>query len=119
MMDAPCFVSPSRYELMVAGRKVVGSAQRRIRRSFLQHGSMPVTVDRELLARATRLPDTALLEQEMAGMAEFVPRRPDFVELTDAFVRAFEDYFTIEFVTRDGRSSAPGGFPGPLAKSTH
>src|SRR5215468_5779833 len=38
--DPPCFASPSRYELMVQGRKIAGSAQRRIRRSFLQHGSL-------------------------------------------------------------------------------
>src|SRR4051812_39287116 len=48
--DLPCFISPSRYELTVGGRKVVGSAQRRVRQSFLQHGSMPITCDRETLA---------------------------------------------------------------------
>ena len=31
--EYPCFVSPSRYELMKDGRKVVGSAQRRLRNS--------------------------------------------------------------------------------------
>src|SRR5438093_10343456 len=30
--DPPCFLSPSRYELTVRGRKIVGSAQRRLRR---------------------------------------------------------------------------------------
>src|SRR3989441_3059186 len=30
--ELPCFISPSRYELMVGGRKIVGSAQRRGRR---------------------------------------------------------------------------------------
>ena len=29
--DPPCFLSPSRYELTVEGRKIVGSAQRRVR----------------------------------------------------------------------------------------
>src|SRR5262249_9683669 len=28
--DLPCFLSTARYELMVAGRKIVGSAQRRV-----------------------------------------------------------------------------------------
>src|SRR5688572_26047451 len=43
--DPPCFLSTSRYELMVNGRKIVGSAQRRVQHSFLQHGSMPITCD--------------------------------------------------------------------------
>src|SRR5262245_58012752 len=74
--DPPCFISTSRYELMVDGRKIVGSAQRRIRRSFLQHGSMPITCDKESLARATRMPGTEPLEREMAGVAEFLSERP-------------------------------------------
>src|SRR5437016_3277171 len=74
--DPPCFVSPSRYELMVNGRKVVGSAQRRVRNSFLQHGSMPITFNYEALARATHTRDKELLEREMAGLAEFVNERP-------------------------------------------
>src|SRR5438445_1779475 len=95
--DPPCFLSPARYELVVGGRKIVGSAQRRVRRSFLQHGSMPITCNREVLARATRLPDAASLEREMAGVAEFLPERPTIEELTGSFTRAFQDYFCIEF----------------------
>src|SRR5436190_17544775 len=79
--DLPCFMSPSRYELTVNGRKIVGSAQRRVRDTFLQHGSMPVTCDRKALAFATRLEDFNLLEGEMAGLAEFLPERPTIEQL--------------------------------------
>ena len=96
-IDAPCFLSPSRYELMVTGRKIVGSAQRRLRGSFLQHGSMPITVNREALARATRMPSAEILDEEMAGCAEFLPSRPSLQQLTMAFVRAFQEYFSVEF----------------------
>ena len=95
--DPPCFVSPSRYELMVEGRKVVGSAQRRVRNSFLQHGSMPITFNYEVLARATRTRDRELLEREMAGLAEFVDSRPSQVQLREAFIHAFQTFFSIEF----------------------
>ena len=97
-VDLPCFLSTSRYELMVSGRKIVGSAQRRVRRSFLQHGSMPITCDRNVLAQATRMADAALLETEMAGVAEFLDERPTIEHLREAFVLAFRDYFSIEFV---------------------
>ena len=96
--DPPCFLSTSRYELMVDGRKIVGSAQRRVRRSFLQHGSMPITCDRETLARATGMPDAGPLQDEMAGIAEFLSERPPVEQLRNAFVRAFQDYFSIDFV---------------------
>jgi lipoate-protein ligase A len=96
--DLPCFLSTSRYELMVDGRKIVGSAQRRVRRSFLQHGSMPITCDRNALARATRMADASPLEAEMAGVAEFLRERPPIEQLRGAFIRAFQDYFSIEFM---------------------
>jgi lipoate-protein ligase A len=38
----PCFCSPNRNEIMVHGRKLVGSAQKRTYRAVLQHGSIPL-----------------------------------------------------------------------------
>ncbi len=37
---APCFLSASRYEITIGGKKLVGSAQRRIGKVFLQQGSI-------------------------------------------------------------------------------
>ncbi len=33
-----CFYSPSRYEVMINGKKLVGSSQRRFKNAFIQHG---------------------------------------------------------------------------------
>ena len=49
----PCFAAPGRFELAYQGRKVVGSAQRRLKRSALQHGSILQYSDVDLLATAT------------------------------------------------------------------
>jgi lipoate-protein ligase A len=38
----PCFLAPNRNEIMVKGRKLVGSAQKRSAQAVLQHGSMPI-----------------------------------------------------------------------------
>jgi lipoate-protein ligase A len=43
--DAACFSSPSWYELLAGGRKIVGSAQRRVAGAFLQHGSILIEYD--------------------------------------------------------------------------
>jgi lipoate-protein ligase A len=53
---APCFLVPSEKEIRVAGRKVVGSAQRRGTRAFLQHGAVPLHLDYEALALASGQP---------------------------------------------------------------
>jgi lipoate-protein ligase A len=39
----PCFLAPSRDEIMVDGRKLIGSAQKRAAGAVLQHGSIPIT----------------------------------------------------------------------------
>lgn len=36
----PCFVSAGRFEVVVAGKKLIGSAQRRVGTAVLQHGSL-------------------------------------------------------------------------------
>lgn len=44
-----CFHSPSKYEIIVEKKKLVGSAQRRFKRAFLQHGSILFGINRELI----------------------------------------------------------------------
>ncbi len=46
---APCFEAPAAGELVVDGRKIVGSAQHRDARAFLQHGAILLADDQGLL----------------------------------------------------------------------
>ncbi len=48
--DPSCFSSPSWYEIVVNGKKIIGSAQRRLSGAFLQHGSILISYDPELEA---------------------------------------------------------------------
>ncbi len=47
----PCFQAPAPGEVMLAGRKLVGSAQVRVGESILQHGSIILGGDQTALAR--------------------------------------------------------------------
>lgn len=49
--DAFCFARASRYELLVMGRKICGSAQSRSRGAFLQQGSVLIDFDGDLPSR--------------------------------------------------------------------
>ncbi|MBI5969590.1 MAG: lipoate--protein ligase family protein [Deltaproteobacteria bacterium] len=46
-----CFSAPSRHELLVNGQKIAGSAQRRFKSAFLQHGSILFSIAEELNGR--------------------------------------------------------------------
>jgi lipoate-protein ligase A len=48
--EPACFSSPSWYELLVQGRKIIGSAQRRMPGAFLQHGSILIDYNAPLEA---------------------------------------------------------------------
>lgn len=50
--SSACFITPSSYELVYNGCKITGSAQKRNGLAFLQHGSIPVTLDPHLLSCA-------------------------------------------------------------------
>src|SRR4051794_13846617 len=58
-----CFETPSHYEITVAGRKLVGSAQVRRKQGILQHGTLPLTGD------LTRICDVLVYPDEMARSA--------------------------------------------------
>jgi lipoyl(octanoyl) transferase len=49
-----CFAAPSWYEIVVDGKKIAGSAQRRLAGAFLQHGS--ILIDRDPALEAEVLP---------------------------------------------------------------
>jgi len=51
----PCFVSAGRFEIVVGGRKLVGSAQRRRGGAVLQHGSLLVDDSHARLADVMRV----------------------------------------------------------------
>jgi lipoyl(octanoyl) transferase len=51
-----CFAALSRYELSVAGKKIVGSAQKRAQCALLQHGSIPLWLNRQQLFQCLQVP---------------------------------------------------------------
>ena len=109
-----CFAASVPGEIVARGRKLVGSAQRRSRRAFLQHGSIPLAGDQSALASiwpGSLDPDRATTVSDAAG------RSIDFDELASALAAAFTTAirhplvpgtFTLDEARRfDARSSEP------------
>jgi lipoate-protein ligase A len=68
---ASCFSAPSRYELLVQGRKICGSAQVRSHGSFLQHGSLLLAFD-PLRTGELLLPHQEGRDQQIAHLRQSV-----------------------------------------------
>jgi lipoate-protein ligase A len=95
---APCFTSSGRYELTVAGRKVVGSAQRWLGGMVLQHGSLLTGDDHLRIAQL--LPQNEVSEQEKMAqelrertisLDALLSRRVRFDEVASALLHGFQE----------------------------
>ena len=86
---APCFELPTRDELVVAGRKLVGSAQWREDGAFLQHGSILVDDDQGLIGRLVRAPLRPV--PPPATLRTTLGRAPSPAELADALLAAVRE----------------------------
>ena len=89
---APCFEAPANGEIVVGGRKLVGSAQWREDGALLQHGSVLVDDDQPLVAALTRRPLAPV--PAPATLRELLGRAPAPAEVHAALgdaIRAMED----------------------------
>ncbi|HXY62192.1 MAG TPA: lipoate--protein ligase family protein [Nitrospirota bacterium] len=92
--DPSCFASPSWYEILVNGKKIVGSAQRRVTGAFLQHGSVLIGYDPWLEAEVIRGHGTL----EAATCIERVLGRDVTLdEVKDAFKKGFAEALGMMF----------------------
>jgi len=57
LQSPACFDASSRHELVVEGKKIAGSAQMRAKGVILQHGSILLDLDADLLFRLLRFPN--------------------------------------------------------------
>ena len=89
-----CFFYPTEYEIVVAGKKIVGSAQKRGRRALLQQGSIFVrrTTDEAffVLKRWHGNVDAVSVE-------EVLGRKIAFEELSKALIEGFKERLGIRF----------------------
>lgn len=95
--SSACFDAPTAHELVIAGRKLIGSAQMRREHVLLQHGAVPLSEHAQRLAAL--LSDTpADLAQRMIALDQAARRRIDFAELAQVLIQAFAHVWQIELV---------------------
>jgi lipoate-protein ligase A len=89
----PCFAYPARDEIEIAGRKLVGSAQKRIGPRFLQHGSIPLEAEADRLRRLAAPAGSDGTEVRLISLSEALGRPADFAWCVGRLVEGFAEYF--------------------------
>lgn len=91
----PCFSSTARSEVVWGDRKVVGSAQRRLRGAFLQHGSILVSRDHRKMVDCLNLDADKrgryldLLDRNAVSLEEALGRSLVWSDLAEGFEKRF------------------------------
>jgi lipoate-protein ligase A len=80
-----CFASPAGGEVVVGGRKLVGSAQVREGHAFLQHGSILLADGQDRVAQVTR---GAAPPAQATSLGEVLGRDVTFAEVSEAITAA-------------------------------
>ncbi|OAJ74100.1 octanoyltransferase [Brevibacillus sp. SKDU10] len=106
--SSACFDSPSWYELVVEGKKVAGSAQTRQKGVILQHGSILLDMDVDLLFSLLTFPSERVKERMMNSFKQKavtineVSSKPiSLEEAIEAFYQGFAEGLGIELVPMD------------------
>lgn len=86
----PCFEAPAGGEVVVHGRKLIGSSMRARQGCVLQHGAILLDWDGRLQAGAMGLADDTHLRPLVTTVAEQLGRLPGRRELEGALVSGFE-----------------------------
>jgi lipoyl(octanoyl) transferase len=104
-----CFASSAGGEVLIAGRKVIGSAQVRQGRAFLQHGSILLAGSQEIITAVSRKPQAASAATTLSAE---LGRPVSFDEVVDAIIGIWEDAISHTALDRP-RPSATARFLDP------
>lgn len=113
-----CFASPSRHEISVGGKKIMGSAQRRIASGILQQGSIMISTRRFHEFYEVFLKNTDKIERDirpgstMTSLHEALQRDIPLNVIKKAILCGFEKALGVRFVdqelTKDEKIEANG-----------
>jgi lipoate-protein ligase A len=99
-----CFSTLNHHEITIENKKLIGSAQRRTSRSFLQQGSVWIDCDRELMNSLFQF-DTLkaqennlkILRHSTISLSQLRKRDVGFSEIAQAFKTGFQKSFPVRW----------------------
>jgi len=87
----PCFEAPAGGEVVVRGRKLIGSAMRAHAGAMLQHGAILLDWDGRMQAGAMGLEDDSRLRESVTTLTDELGSPPSREELEETIEKAFEE----------------------------
>src|SRR5699024_2007961 len=100
-----CFEQPAIYEMLVDGKKISGNAQTRKNCVLLQHGSIPMSFDHDMLFDLFNFPNEEIRKRQKQSFQHKATSINDITgeihtydKMRDAFLNGFEIALNIETI---------------------
>lgn len=90
-----CFARSEEYDILVNGRKLGGSAQKRSHNIILQHGSIPLSLETEGLKNNLRTP-SLLLGTHSTSLEDVLGKKIDLNDLKNRLTDSFCEHFDVD-----------------------
>lgn len=101
--SAVCFEKPAIYEMIVDGKKISGNAQTRKSGVLLQHGSIPISFDSEMLFDLFKFSSERLKERQRSAFLkkaisinDITKKTHTYNMLKEAFLKGFQKSLNIQ-----------------------
>lgn len=98
-----CFEKPAFYEMLVDGKKISGNAQTRQQGVLLQHGSIPMSINKDMLFDLFKFPTESIREtkrnafpKKATTINEITKKQHTYDDLKEAFQKGFQTELDIE-----------------------
>ena len=107
--SAVCFAVSAKYEINYHGKKLVGSAQRKIGNAILQHGSILCGDYHRKIAHYLALDEKSLseirdnLKESTTDLNEILNTEINIDRLKLSLIKGFEDYLNIRFEQKENK----------------
>ena len=95
MFEDVCFSYPTDYEILASGKKLVGSAQKRVKGILLQHGSIFVTRISDEILSCVAGADIKKIQASYITAEDILGRKPAFDEVVSVLRAGFEVGFLL------------------------
>ncbi|MBU4310640.1 lipoate--protein ligase family protein [bacterium] len=94
-----CFNDPSYYEIVVNGKKIVGSAQVRKKGKILQHGSILIDFDIEKMCSLFKTGNRiSQVQKRVTSLNNELRKEIEFKDLAFALRKGFEENFAVRLI---------------------
>jgi len=99
-----CMAQPTKYDVILQGKKIAGAAQRKTKKGFLHQGTISLKMPSEEYLRAVLLPETKVFEAMQSHTFSLLSPEEGLQEGREALKESLKKHFVKDYVEKEKNS---------------